>query len=510
MDIQKKRNKQGKQFFEYYFINRNYHSIPDEFLEKNFFYENEVVKYTKNLEKKINNLSSKIEPNWAIPILIYATEKIYYDVSRKKDFKEYGPAIKQSIPLIWTNNFKPHGEQKNYKLLGDIISLNILLFKVRNAQALILNDNDKEAKVGFSVDKDGNVIYSESTYEYMHNNYMLPSVSKYGKDQRSNKSSTKLMKNLLAYYNNVYNVLQGIEPRTIDFFKGTVLYYFKGISDQNYKNFWQELYARLTVLILLTSYSSTDNDKPIIYIFPALYILNKEKTLFNQETFNNLIWTNSHMNNEKMFDHNAIVNRPILRIENSSETYYATSFGLLIDNINHFIEASVFKIQSIPNIKNLKDEKNSPFVTQFSEKFEEDTIHLFLKYTKMAGNVNNKGIWNYSNEYVNLKQYNTDNFPGEIDCLAEFSNSKEIYLVECKVMNDAYTEKNYKSTLQQIQKFRMKLSKKENWIKSVFKEYQVYPILLLDKSIFIKKENSKDNIMLMSYDDLEEKLKEIY
>lgn len=73
------------------------------------------------------------------------------------------------------------------------------------------------------------------------------------------------------------------------------------------------------------------------------------------------------MNNEKMFDHNAIVNRPRLRIENSSETYYATSVGLLIDNINHFIEASVFKIQSIPNIKNLKDEKTALLLLNFQK-----------------------------------------------------------------------------------------------------------------------------------------------
>lgn len=470
----------------------------------------DIEKNFKKLKKKIEYISKEININVAIPILLIVIDKLYFD-PKYNELKRLGIALKNCISILLLYGDK-NISIKSSKLdhsLKNLLERLILFEYIRTFQWLFSVDKTTpffEISVsmrGVSFSKDGEKVLSE--------NFLIPGRL-YGDVQRSVSTNNMLLfNNPSSYYQSIDQVIDGVEPKFIDAFRGTYFEYFKGINDKRYTKFWLGLKLRLELLIRFIDAQNTKEISNNIVFF-KLNELQKiiSKNFQNDDIEEGILIDRSFLDKEYLQNFNKIVSRPLIPLFDGN--LLLASITNMIDSINIYVESFIFKMDTTETIPE-KDE--DLFRETYSKPFETEVIDLLSHHGYKSGEVTTKGTWRgLFNNYKFVDEIANDTFKkdntGEIDCLAVNTEKKIIYVIECKVLQFPNDFSTYRNRVSDIQgEFRKQLQKKTNFVKSKFKGYEIHPILLLDRDITIIRqyESNKDNLRILTFEALKEELK---
>ncbi|MBZ5836590.1 V-type ATPase subunit [Streptococcus salivarius] len=472
--------------------------------------KSDIEEILKQLKKEIEYISKGININVAIPILLIVLDKLYFN-SEYKELKRLGIELKNCISILLL-----YGDKniliKSSKLDHSFISLleRLILFEyIRTFQWLFSVDKTTpffEISVsmrGVSFSKDGEKVFSEI--------FLIPGRL-YGDAQRSVSTNNMLLfDNFSSYYKSLDQVIDGIEPKFIDAFRGTYFEYFKGINDKRYTKFWLGLKLRLELFVLFVI---EQNNKGISknIVFFKLNELQKiiSKNFQNDDIEEGILIDRSFLDKEYLQNFNKIVSRPLIPLFDGN--LLVASISNMIDSINIYIESFIFKMDTTETISE-KDEVL--FKEIYSKPFETEVIDLLKNSGYKSGEVTDKGAWRgYYDTREFVEEIANDTFikenTGEIDCLAISEEKKIIYVIECKVLQFPTDYSSYRNRVSHIHgKYRTQLQKKANFVKSKFEGYVIRPILLLDKDITILRqyERNLDNLRILTFESLQYELK---
>jgi hypothetical protein len=423
---------------------------------------------TKNL---CNSLASQI----SLPILLQAVVNFYYGNNRSTyadhpDTFWIGPALKGTIAYISGNILSSDhiGQRTSLKNLKEIIFSVEFILQLNQIQTLfevfeqpgdyvILGENGiKETSENFA---DVRRQYWES---FIHR----------GQTHRTLDICNKaLWQDAVESMNAVERILAGNSPKQEKIFQGT---FFAEIPAENYSAFWAGIWIRLLAAAYSSKFQIQLNQDPLgVSIFNAFpfpidnRIVRNNRYLVIQEELKKLIWNAEWY--EKRFASNIpnmLVERPVVQLFPQREVY-ATSFLLIGDSINWFVESCILNEHNEFNI----NVPNHLFQNHVSSAFETAIIQLFRSNGFIAGRVTEQGVW--STESNNIKFYNRfgNRIPGEIDVLAFNREAKLVYILECKVLNYPFRTNQMRNLVYKIddicdtELFHSKLRKKLSWIK---------------------------------------------
>ena len=479
----------------------------------NLVLKNKVEIYNQLIEikKEIVSLSQEININVVIPVLLLVMDNLYFNPEYIQ-LKRMGPAVKNCISILLLFGDR-NNKKKSTKLDSSFKNLikKVILYEFIKPYDIIFSGENQDVTFELSIHENG--VYIDKELEiFLKENYLFPEV-RYGDGQRSvTKHKKLLLKNTFEYYRSLDKIINGIEPKNIDYFKGSFFEEFGGINNNLYTKFWKGLKLRLELLVKSCNGKENYIDEKKIKIF-KLSELNEiiSNNFQNEESVKEgLILSADFLDKEYLENFNKIVYRPLCPIFNGE--YLVTSTSNLIDSINNYIESFIFKMNTTNTISE-KDE--SLFAKLFSKPFEVETIKLLNDFGYKSGEVTVKGAWRGyigSEEFIEEITNNTfkEQNTGEIDCLAINREKGIIYVIECKVLQFPKDFSSYRNRISKLTKeYREQLQKKTDFVKSKFKGYSIRPILLLDNSFTTLRqyESNPDNLRILTFETLKKELK---
>ena len=376
----------------------------------------DIEKNFKKLKKEIEYISKGININVAIPILLIVIDKLYFD-PKYNELKRLGIALKNCISILLL-----YGDKniliKSSKLDYSIISLLerlILLEYIRTFQWLFSVDKTTPF-FEISVSMRG-VSFSKDEEKVLSENFLIPGRL-YGDVQRSVSTNNMLLfDNPSSYYQSIDQVIDGVEPKFIDAFRGTYFEYFKGINDKRYTKFWLGLKLRLELFV---RFVIEQNNKGISnnIVFFKLNELQKiiPKNFQNDDIEEGILIDRDFLDEEYLQNFNKIVSRPLIPIFDGN--LLVASISNMIDSINIYIESFIFKMDTTETISE-KDE--DLFKEIYSKPFETEVIDLLKNSGYKSGEVTDKGAWRgYYDTGEFVEEIANDTFrkenTGEITC----------------------------------------------------------------------------------------------
>ena len=467
--------------------------------------EGEIKEYLDKIKNEIIAISKGINQNQYIPILMYCIDKIYYE-KEFHNYREFGISIKNLIAILWINGMRNTTFVSSNFNFSVITLLNkMIVYDTLRQYYWLYLVGDTNLKLHITV-TENQVILDKSSLIYIESNYIIPDNT-YGQYQRSVLvNNKKLVENIFEYVKSVNRIVKGENPSEINYFKDTFFKYFKGIDDVNYTKFWLGLKLRLDYFCKTVKNEKDNHGLSVVKMIDFYGSISDrlEKDFLIESS----IWSKDFIDSDYLENYNKIVSRPFIPLYH--EKLLFTSSNIIIDSLNFFIESFIFNSDGT---KKLPDYDSIVFEKAFSFPFEHSTIELFKSYNFYSGKVTNKGTWQVNsdedikNSDLNNKLFQSKNI-GEIDCLARSDHKKIIYIIECKVLQLPATFKKYKNRVTHINnEHRQQLEKKTEFIKNLFSDYTIKPVLLLDKGFTMKRfEKNQNNVRLMTFEMLKEEL----
>lgn len=466
----------------------------------------DIEREMNKLKRDIIFLSKGININLAIPILIKLLDKIYFD-SDLDYLKDKGAALKNLIAILWLYGDK-NISSKTYRLDDSFICLlkKIIKYSKLVHYDWLLSVEKSELQIELSV-SETDVELTPPSEDFFNNNYIFSEIA-YGDGQRSTEINNNLFfANPPKYIDSINQILDGKEPKDINYLKGTYFEYFKGVNDSKYTNFWNGLKVRLDLFI--DSFTQLKNNDGIFY----LNISKLEQIIYQHSSDlkfkKNLMLTRDFLDGEYLHNQHKIVSRPLIPLFN--EKYCFLSCYNLFDSINNYIESFIFKMNTT---KTLSERDEELFKEVYSEPFENEVIKLLYDFGYKSGRVTEGGAWRvYSETDEFVEEIANDMFRnqniGEIDCLAISESKRIIYIIECKVLQFPIDFSSYRNRITHINgKYKMQLQKKVDFVKSKYEGYIIRPVLLLDKSSTTIRQYGKnlDNLRILTVNLLKDEL----
>ena len=472
--------------------------------------KSDIEESLKQLKKEIEYISKGININVAIPILLIALDKLYFN-SEYEELKGLGIALKNCISILLL-----YGD-KNISIKSSQLDHSF----IRLLERLIVFENLRPFQWLFSVDQRppffemavsiGGVSLSEDGEKVFSENFLTPDTL-YGDVQRSVETNNMLLiSNPSSYYEALEQIIDGVEPKFIDVFRGTYFEYFKGINDNRYTKFWVGLKLRLELFVrFLFAQNSKGFSNNVVFFKLSEFQKIIPKNFQNNDIEEGLIIDRSFLDEKYLQNFNKIVSRPLIPLFDGN--LFVASISNMIDSINIYIESFIFKMDTTETISE-KDE--DLFKEIYSKPFETEVIDLLKNSGYKSGEVTDKGAWRgYYDTGEFVEEIANDTFrkenTGEIDCLAISEEEKIIYVIECKVLQFPTDYSSYRNRVSHIHgKYRTQLQKKANFVKSKFEGYVIRPILLLDKDITTLRqyESNLDNLRILTFESLQDELK---
>ena len=420
--------------------------------------------WAKKSRDYLANLSRKVAPNWAIPILLQMLNDCYYG-KRRDQVIEFGVAVKLSLAFVSENVFRGGNDGIVQKSLP---AIQRIILAAHCFQLLRTTD------MAFGIySQDGDFVeYNDLGAARQSANFRQIAVesrtvfSKRGASHRTlTDAFNGIWKNLSKAAEAIENVLNDDPPNEQEAFNNTLL----SAVPVGAKLFWEGLWARVGLAIKWIEFhkSITKSSLRRILVFAPIDATLPPK--FSEkfpDAFRRLLWDTEWYDREidKSPD-SMIVERPVLTLSREGNMY-ATSFLAIADSLNWFIEASVLCYPG--------EGARLPghiFQKYVSRSFEESAIQLFRSHGFLAGRVSDKGSWHTQNGTISLSNHSDARIPGEIDVLAHNPNVAPVTLVECKVLGYPKNERRLRNILAKFQEadsegFQSTISKKLQWIKS--------------------------------------------
>lgn len=445
--------------------------------------EDDILEEMDKLKKDIIYLSKGINKNLVIPIIIKALDKIYFD-NNWEHLKDKGVALKNLVAILWVEGDK-NISSKTYQLDHSFVLLLRKIIKYSKLvpyQWLLSVETSETSELPIELRvSETDVELDTTSSNFLRNNYIFPDVM-YGDGQRS----TEINNNLFfddpeKYIDSINKIVDGEEPKDIDYLKGTYFEYFKGIDDIRYTNFWYGLKVRLD--LFTKSFIQLQNNDGIFYLSMSDFEKIISQISIDLNFKNNLMLTRDFIDADYLGNPNKIVSRPLIPLFN--EKYCFASCYNMFDSINNYIESFIFKMDTT---KTLSEKDEELFKKVYSEPFENEVIKLLSESGYKSGKVTEGGAWRvYCGTEEVVEEIANDTFrsqnTSEIDCLAINESTKIIYVIECKVLQFSTDHSSYRNRIDRINNsFKTQLQRKVDFVKSKYKGYKIKPVLLLDKS----------------------------
>ena len=447
--------------------------------------KDDILEEMDKLKKDIIYLSKGINKNLVIPIIIKALDKIYFD-NNWEHLKDKGVALKNLVSILWVEGDK-NISSKTYQLDHSFVLLLRKIIKYSKLvpyQWLLSAETSETSELPIELRvSETDVELDTTSSNFLQNNYIFPDVM-YGDGQRS----TEINNNLFfddpeKYIDSINKIVDGEEPKDIDYLKGTYFEYFKGIDDIRYTNFWYGLKVRLD--LFTNSFIQLQNNGGIFFLRMSEFEKIISQISIDLNFKNNLMLTRDFIDADYLGNPNKIVSRPLIPLFN--EKYCFASCYNMFDSINSYIESFIFKMNTTKTLS--KEEKDEElFKKVYSEPFENEVIKLLSESGYKSGKVTESGAWRvYCGTEEVVEEIANDTFrnqnTGEIDCLAIDESTEIIYVIECKVLQFSTDYSSYRNRITRINNsYKRQLQRKVDFIKSKYEGYTIKPVLLLDKS----------------------------
>lgn len=425
-----------------------------------FVSKEEIRKFWFALHVEAKNVCMKLDKQTT---LLYLVECIGYSYYESKD-RLLGKSAKTAVPLVWQFGDKRANNDMDMKQLGILVSICHLLSQTYNFYCAFeyLPSPIIKYDQGFFFVDDANSAYLE---------YSASIMQKGGERQRLSDINSELFcKDPFSFLHAIAQVIEGVPPSTIDYFSDSFYAEIPGATDGNVLCFWQSLWTHAYWICImfrafLADGALLEKRHYGVFRFREFAVeMDREytKTKFVRNMFWQDAWLKSQLSGMMPYE-SLIVHRPILRINDGGE--FATSFALLGDSINNFIE------QQIIIRKGSSSEIYLPenlFRKLVSKPFEDEIVNILREEGFCSGNVNEKGVWDTQKGKLQINNTTREN-PGEIDILAYNERRKHVFIVECKVLLDVMDEKTIRNLFLKLteydsEEFRRKLLRKASWV----------------------------------------------
>jgi hypothetical protein len=429
-------------------------------------------------------LLRKIQPYYAIPILMQAVNDFYYGPYKRQPMW-IGTAFKTSISLVWGNLYHNHSTNLySLERIADGVAASSIYEQLFCLQTCFMAGIEGVVKVnpdGFSYSGE----LKQFSFEWNE------AFEKRGELHRTLEDSLKtIWKEPTAVVTSLQNILSGQRPSDQIIFKNTI---FGEIPFGESIEFWAGLYTRYLLCMNATYLrSKIDTNQIGICVLPSKMIIPQIELDVNildvlKNSARDLAWEytwySPFLRHEKV--QNMIVYRPLIPISKNQDLF-VTSFHHAGDSLNWFVESSVMGYDFIDSVKLSKE----VFGKLVANKFEEKVISIFNDKGFCAGRVNDAGVWENGNGRQLLTNDN-EKMPGEIDLLAYNESKRLVVIGECKVLSLSGSPTTIRNIIYKIgdldsEGFHSKLRRKIQWIENTtyFKkitEGSFVGILILDR-----------------------------
>lgn len=449
----------------------------------------EVEQEVSNIEPKLIEIAQSLCPEWAIQRLLQAIGEVYYGGLDK--YVEVGPPMKYAVACFEKANAISFGTEQNIGKLIELVRLSTIVCNLYFMRLLFA------AYPNFSCTLDNTGVHFPPEFNQEVNKYMLMTSGR-GKRLRIADTNTQLMlMHAERFFDALNQVRNGKPPKKIPLFKGTFYEKVPGMEHAECKKFWEELYDRFYLLIH-TGAITQDEVK--------VALLEESDFSFSTGSIVNSIWNAEWFNGNHRENYSELlVERPVVRIASTGK--YATSFVLIGDSINKFVEKQLLRYPSRYPSLNIPE---CVFKESFSEEFENRCIQLFRNNGFLAGHIKESGAWIHQKGTVSLC-FSNEKILGEVDVFAYHPGTGEAFLVECKVLLDVTSARSYRNIISKLrddsEKFRTKLHKKAEWVNKAIniyfkKEIQLRKVIVTDIPMPILNSNTSD-ISLWDYQLME-------
>lgn len=486
-----------------------YNHINDlEFINytKVFFYENDIRRITQvNIDKIVDILNDRIDyvvrrldGFICIPEMLNLVEEIYYGrLDRKRDIH-----IAQSAKIAIIYLFKDLNKSEKYSKSDKIrqminlsklcyVKINLDLFK------LFFLVYPGEVLESSQVEKNKSYTYFKEV--------MFRESRKLGRIQRVSKTMSKMfVENSYEYAVAIDSVINGVNPRDIKLFKKTFLEAVPSINDEYSRGFWERLQALNMFIGQMSKVFEDEGNLSTLHFFPELKDLIDSSEAV-KELYLNEMWIDSQ---DPDFFLQMIVAKPFIKLD---DDFYVTGLGLLIDNINWFVESQLFGKNNRDFFTKLPKNIKQGY---YEYAFEEEVSEMLNKFGFDCYGVTSTGyVWSYTNR-ENGFHISKEGCPGEIDVIAFNASLCELILIECKVLSTTITRSEFRNVIGKLgdldeSGFRKKTLKKLEWLKrsSILdklnhnSDVNYKAMIVTDKEFPIRK--MIDNLEYLSFFELE-------
>ena len=468
----------------------------------------DYMKIIKKLESILKDETKKIEPSWAIPMLLEVYNKLDYSYdninSEESEFLlDFGCGVKRAI--IYMSEYVINREEnyrKNINQLFNVIYISYIITCIYSSYIIFLYDNSFQIKI------ENNTIKCADSNSYLINfKFSTNIMSGRGMRQRVvNDVKNAIVNKMNTVYFNLLQIIQNkLQPVNVSEFEGTIFKKIPGpqASDE-YRKFWENITFRLSMIIQIVAKKfNKHNDNKFFNELIVVDISRFKSALPNDILmYSFLNFTETSTYSTSVYD-NLILLKPFIMI---SEKKAVTSIPLLIDSFAAFVEEAI--IPSYSKIKSILHLPSDSFRNIISEPFEEKCIDLFRKKGFIAGHVNDNNVWITKEKHIKLPS--DLKIPGEVDVLAYHKELNKIFLIECKALRDIHDPFAFKNSVAKIvyddEGYRKKLNKKAEWLITALKKIEIdaemYKIIVCDIKLPFFNERPIDEIYYVSFDIL--------
>lgn len=405
---------------------------------------------------------NKISPSFAIPILIQLfNECMRKDLQGNIAFLSF--YIKRAIEFIAKNAFEEdEGSLASIKAIEQAIRSCGLLVNLETLKLLF--ELYGESGDYFKITSSGTS--SSPNLEALEKNFSIVPPSSKVSFRTLNDTVKWLRDKPIESSKAIARIIQGASASEQGEFQGTIL---EKVGNGTSPEFWVGLWVRLQLLLyaIKKHVIQEKNDPFEIIIFDKFEINALEKfpqPLLDLE-IGGIFWEKEwYKKNQILAPCNLLTDRPAIIIDNNSGVF-VTLIPIIADSIAWYMEASVLGYWE-------DFKRNLPkciFKNEISKPFEDSVIEIFRKAGFLAGNVNDKGVWDSGNGLVKLINEKGEKIPGEIDVLAKSDQMKLLVLAECKILHHPYNSKGLRNLFCKLgpddgESFYCKLEKKVSWV----------------------------------------------
>ncbi|PHA33611.1 hypothetical protein [Bacillus wiedmannii] len=425
----------------------------------------ELKKYIRKTDSYIQRTGNLISPYHGLPI-IQETVARYYTAEVSREFHWIGPALKHALAVIWNNLHKPNIKGTETSSIKKICRIVVACGVVE-----ILNTHLALFEVYGDSDLEFYGFHAKYTKEMAsHVVQWNESFGMRGGSHRTVEDSIQAIwkdpENALIALENILNG----ESHTIqDAFKGTI---FAHLPENIPLKFWAGIWARLILAIKAVGARNlvmTQDPEGICLFEPQVMITNGLNDQVRQKAILDCFWNRTwYRNRIKHGPSGMIVDRPIVRISFDGVELFSTTFFLMVDSINWFVEASIFRYSNSDGIKLPEKVFEYLIATPFEHRVQKKLLDCGFK----VGEVGIDQYWTNENKY--LSHIADEEIPGQIDVLAYHAEEKVVWIIECKVLKFPNTDTPHKVIRNIISKtgdadtegFHSKLEDKIKWLKN--------------------------------------------